>query len=157
MNKFYLLLIQTRSCRNEPLDLSHCHFKLYCWEMNVLQVYETVLKSEIYQMYSTEEAQNSPQPRICPKREQRATLSPDELRQSERKYTSKVGEKYQLALCRRASQRPPRTQECLPTAAWHMVGDVALGTPGCTQQPLWEQRTGRHLQWGLPTGSAASR
>lgn len=108
--------------------------------MNVLQVYETVLKSEIYQMYSTEEAQNSPQPRICPKREQKATLSPDELRQSERKYTSKVGEKYQLALCRRASQRPPRTQECLPTAAWHMVGDVPLGTPGCTQQPLWEQR-----------------
>ena len=47
INKFYLFLLQARSCRNNPLDLSHCHFQPYCWEMNVLQVYETVLKPEI--------------------------------------------------------------------------------------------------------------
>lgn len=128
INKFYLFLIQTRSCRNNPLDLSHCHFEPYCWEMNVLQVYETVLKSEIYQMYSTAEAQNSPQPRVCPEGGQRATLSPHEPRQSERKYTSKAGQKYQLALRRRASQRPPRTRERLPTAARHTAGDIPLGT-----------------------------
>lgn len=128
INKFYLFLIQTCSCRNNPLDLSQCHFEPYCWEMNVLQVYETVLKSEIYQMYSTAEAQNSPQPRVCPEGGQRATLSPHEPRESERKYTSKAGQKYQLALRRRASQRLPRTRERLPTAARHAAGDVPLGT-----------------------------
>lgn len=146
INKFCLLLIQTRSCRNNPLDLSHCHFEPYCWEMNVLQVYETVLKSEIYQMCPTEEAQNSPRPQMCPKGEQGATLSPDEPIQSERKYTSNVGEQYQLALRRGASQRLPRTRECLPAAAY------GRGCPpgGTQEHPAASLgTTGEHLPWGL--------
>lgn len=120
--------------QNYPLDLSRCHFQPHCWEMSILQVYETALKPEIYQMYSTEEAQNSPQPWICPEHEQRATLSAEE---------PKVSTNTHLKREKRSACIMPwgilETAEALGASELqHSTWPgTSHGTPGCSQH--WEQ------------------